>query len=328
MDLESILKGSTINDFVNSYFSGNFKLFIEFLSKKNLLGDVEDELIEDGYFYDVMKHHYENEPQYVIDYVVDNYFGDVKYEGNKYWLTIDRDDLAGLFDTDRWGGGAYNIARKVLSDNYEEFYDYVEIHDLEDDVISNLDANNLNYLKEAVYKEVEGKEVDIDGELDIVTRDYVMNMNESELSKFIEKNTPETRMELGSLYNSSYEYAFESEVYDLVMDELKGFFGVDNFSREVPYKRKTYKAGTTEPIEVNDYLYQVDVSNILPTIILDVINMNGYNSDNDFEYYGELEGVMKFWLREQGDLLRFYIPDYADDSLVNKNLNEMLKDYI
>jgi hypothetical protein len=56
--------------------------------------------------------------------------------------------------------------------------------------------------------------------------------------------------------------------------------------------------------------------------------MGGYNSDNDFEYYDNLEGVMKFWLSEQGDLLSFYIPEYADDILVNKNLNEMLKDYI
>jgi len=112
------------------------------------------------------------------------------------------------------------------------------------------------------------------------------------------------------------------------MDELKGFFGVDNFSREVPYKRKTYKAGTTEPIEVNDYLYQVDVSNILSKIIFDVIHMGGYNSDNDFEYYGDLEGVMKFWLSDQGDLLHFHTPEYSDYGLVNKNLNEMLKDYI
>lgn len=315
-------------DFVKSYLNDDYRLLFKLLEKNNLLDDdVVSAFLEEELFTEWFSYMYYVDPQYVIDYIIENYFDDVKLDGNRYWLSIDKKSLADLFETNRWGEGSRGIAKKVLSDDYEEFFNYVEIHNLEDDVISELNPDNLNLLKEAVYQELEGQEIEIDGETDIITLEKVMDMDEDELSDFIKDHTPDVYGNLSSLYNSSYEYAYEEEVYNDVMRELKSLFGVENFSREVPYKRKTYKAGTTERIEVDDYLYQVDVTNLLPEVISGILDMGGYNSDNDFEYYGSFEGVMNFFIRESKPL-SFTAPDYADFQLVSKNLNEMFRDYI
>lgn len=328
MSLISVLDNTTdLDDFIKKYFNGDHKKLFNLLSKQGDLGRYVDRFIEEGLFTDVMNYFYEDDPQYVIDYITDEYFGDVKQDGNKLWLSISREDLADLFDDSRWGDGSRGVAKKVLSDDYEDFFNFVDINDLNEDVVEQLTPENLESLKKRVYQEIEGKEIEIDGETDIVTLDMVMNMDGSELSELIKDNAPDVNSELASLYNSAYEYAYSDEVYEDVMNELKSFFGVNDFSREVPYKRKTYKKGTNEPIEVDDYMYQVDVTNILPKVIKTVLSYGGYNSDNDFEYYGSFEGLLKFYMGEEG-YLNFTVSDYADWSKVNENINSLFSDYI
>ena len=315
-------------DFVKSYLNNDYRLLFKLLEKNNLLDDdVVSTFLEEELFTEWFSYMYYVDPQYVIDYIIENYFDDVKLDGNRYWLSIDKESLAHLFETNRWGEGSRGIAKKVLSSDYEEFFNYIEIENLEADVISELNPDNLNLLKESVYQELEGEEIEIDGETDIITLEKIMNMGDKELSDLIKDHASDVYSNLSSLYNSSYEYAYEEEVYNDVMGELKSLFGVGNFSREVPYKRKTYKAGTTERIEVDDYLYQVDVTNLLPEVISGVLDMGGHNSDNDFDYYGNFEGIMNFFIRETKPL-SFIAPDYADFQLVSKNLNEMFRDYI
>ena len=328
MSLISVLDNTTdLDDFIKKYFNGDHKKLFNLLSKQGDLGRYVDRFIEEGLFTDVMNYFYEDDPQYVIDYITDEYFGDVKQDGNKLWLSISREDLADLFDESRWGDGSRGVAKKVLSDDYEDFFNFVDINNLNEDVVEQLTPENLESLKKRVYQEIEGEEIEIDGETDIVTLDMVMDMDESELSELIKDNSPEVYSNLASLYNSAYEYAYSDEVYEDVMNELKYFFGVDDFSREVPYKRKTYKKGTNEPIEVDDYMYQVDVTNVLPKVIKIVLSYGGYNSDNDFEYYGSFEGLLKFFMGEEG-YLNFTVNDYADWSKVNENINSLFNDYI
>ena len=319
---------NNVAEFVKSYLNDDYNLLFNLLEKNNLID--KEEVV--GFFQEDMPTQWLNymygvDPQYVIDYITDEYFGDVKQEGNKSWLSISREDLADLFDESRWGDGSRGVAKKVLSDDFVDFFDFVGINDLNDDVVEELTPENLESLKKRVYQEIEGEEIEIDGETDIVTLDMVMDMDESELSELIKDNAPDVNSNLASLYNSAYEYAYSDEVYEDVMNELKSFFGVNDFSREVPYKRKTYKKGTNEPIEVDDYMYQVDVTNILPKVIKTVLSYGGYNSDNDFEYYGSFEGLLKFYVGEEG-YLNFTVNDYADWSKVNENINSLFNDYI
>lgn len=326
MDIVDFLEDNDINDVIKKYFSNNFDSFMSFLDKSGLVERFIDDLIEEN-FYKTMNYYIKDDPEYVIDYITDKYFGDVKLEGNTLWMTMSRENLSNLFYEDTRGDGSRGVAKFVLSEDYMEFFNYVDYHDLENDIIDILTPENLINLKKAVYKEIEGQEIEIDGEEVFATLNTIMNISNSELSEIIKNHTPDIHGELNNLYNTSYEYAYHEELYDLVMDELRSFFGYENFSREIPYKRKTVKKGTTEIIEVNDYMFQVNVSNILPKVVETVLEYGGYESDNDFEYLGSFESVLELYLKEEG-FLDFRVPDYADYRLTEKNINDLFKDYI
>jgi len=318
----------SFDEFVTSYLNGDYTIAFDLLAKQNLLfTDEVTSFFEENLFTNWFTYIYKDDPQYVIDYITENYFGDVIQSNDGYWMNIDREDLSRLFSENRWGDGPRGIAKKVLSDDIDDFFNFVEIDDLYNDVVSELNKDNILRLKESVYNEVEGKEVEIDGETDIVTHDQIMEMDEQDLTDFIKENAPEVRSELASLYNSSYESAYYDEVYDLVYRELKYFFGTENLFRDTKTKRTVYDRETQGTKEIEVSQTQVNVTNLLPTVINDVLDWGGYESDNDFEYYDSFEGILNRWTDEDNSI-DFTVPDYADWNRVNDNMNDMFRDYI
>lgn len=318
----------SFDEFVTSYLNGDYNIAFDLLAKQNLLfKDEVTSFFEENLFTNWFTYIYKDDPQYVIDYITENYFGDVIQSNDGYWMNIDREDLSRLFSENRWGDGPRGIAKKVLSDDIDDFFNFVEIDDLYNDVVSELNKDNILRLKESVYNEVEGKEVEIDGETDIITHDQIMEMDEQDLTDFIKENAPEVRSELASLYNSSYESAYYDEVYDLVYRELKYFFGTENLFRDTKTKRTVYDRETQGTKEIEVSQTQVNVTNLLPKVINDVLDWGGYESDNDFDYYGSFEGILNRWTDEDNSI-DFNIPDYADWNRVNDNMNDMFRDYI
>ena len=317
----------SLDRFVDTYFNGNYEVLFNLLNKQNLL-EKYSEFFEEEMFTKWANYMYGEDPQYIIDFIVKTYFGDVIQGSDGYWMNIDKEDLSNLFATGRWSNdGARGVAKIILSDDIFDFFNFVDINNLYDEVISNLDKNNILKLKESVFNEVEGKEVEIDGETDIVTRDQIMDMDENDLSDFIKENAPEVNSNLASLYNSSYESAYYDEVYDLVYRELKYFFGVENLFRDYTVTRKVLDKQTKTIKEIEVPAYQVNVTKILPTVIKNVLEWDGYDSDNDFEYYGNFEGLLNRWANEANPI-DFHVPEYADWNKVNENLNDMFNDYI
>ena len=317
----------SLDGFVDTYFNGNYEVLFNLLNKQNLL-EKYSEFFEEEMFTKWANYMYGEDPQYIIDFIVKTYFGDVIQGSDGYWMNIDKEDLSNLFATGRWSNdGAKGVAKIILSDDIFDFFNFVDINNLYDEVISNLDKNNILKLKESVFNEVEGKEVEIDGETDIVTRDQIMDMDENDLSDFIKENAPEVNSNLASLYNSSYESAYYDEVYDLVYRELKYFFGVENLFRDYTVTRKVLDKQTKTIKEIEVPAYQVNVTKILPTVIKNVLEWDGYDSDNDFEYYGNFEGLLNRWANEANPI-DFHVPEYADWNKVNENLNDMFNDYI
>ena len=318
----------SFDEFVTSYLNGDYNLAFDLLAKKNLLfTDEVTSFFEENLFTNWFTYIYKEDPQYVIDYITENYFGDVVQSNDGYWMNIDKEDLSNLFSEDRWGGGPRGIAKKVLSDDIDDFFNFVEITDLYNDVISELNKDNILRLKAAVYNEVEGEEVEIDGETDIITHDQLMEMDEQDLTDFIKENTPEVHSELSSLYNSAYESAYYDEVYDLVYRELKYFFGTKNLFRDTTSKRRVYDKETQSTKEIDVTQMQVNVASIIPKVIEEVLDWGGYDSDNDFEYHGSFEGVLNRWANEDNSI-DFTVPEYADWNKVNDNMNDMFRDYI
>ena len=320
---------TSFDEFVTTYLNGDYNVVFDLLSKRNLLfTDEVTSFFEENHFNKWFNYIYKDDPQYVIDYITENYFGDVDNTKDGYWMNVDKEDLSNLFAADRWSSdGARGVAKIILSDDIFDFFNFVDINDLYDDVISNLDKNNLLKLREAVYNEVEGKEVEIDGETDIVTHDQIIDMDENDLSDFIKENAPEVNSNLASLYNSSYESAYYDEVYDLVYRELKHFFGTENLFKDYTVTRKVLDKQTKTIKDIEVPAYQVNVTNILPIVIKNVLEWGGYDSDNDFEYYGSFEGLLNRWANEANPI-DFHVPEYADWNRVNDNLNDMFNDYI
>lgn len=325
MDLIQFLEDSDLGDFIKKYFNGNEDSFIQFLKSKDLIGEMMDHLIEEGYLTQAMSAYYEENPQFVIEFLL-GYLDDVTMDGNKYWMSIDREDLSKYFGNSR-NNMSQDIAKLILQEDFPFLDIDTSIYDLTD-FIGDLTPENVKSLKQSVYNEVEGEEVEIDGVKDIVTVDIVNNMDDDELSQFIKENTPDVLQELENINRNAEEGAIYDEMYDDVMNELRGLFEEHFFSRENPFKRKTYKKGSSEPIEVQDYQYQVDVTKLLPRVIKRVLDWGGYQSDNDFEYYGSLESLLEYYIGEEGEELSVSWPEWADDEKVREYVNDNFQEYI
>ncbi len=324
MDLIQFLEDNDLGDFIKKYFNGDTQSFMKFLQSKNLIEEMMDHLIKEGYLTDVMTMYYEENPKFVIEFLL-GYLDDVTMEGGKYWMTIDREDMSKFFANDREDSKA--LAKLILQEDTPFLDIDSNIYDLTD-FIGDLTPENVSYLKSLVYYEVESQEVEIDGVKDIVTVDVINNMDDDKLSKFIKENSPDVLSELESINRNAEESAIYDELYNDVMNGLRYLFDEHFFSREIPYKRKTYKAGTNEPIEVQDFHYQVDVTKLLPRVVKTVLSWGGYDSDNDFEYYGSLESLLESYLDEEGEQIRVSWPEWADDERVREFINDNFQDYL
>jgi len=324
MDLIEFLEDNDLGDFIKKYFNDNTESFMKFLQSKGIIEEMMDHLIEEGYLTDVMNIHYEDNPKFVVEFLL-GYLDDVIIDGNKYWMVISREDMSKFFKDDR--DNSQELAKLVLQEDTPFLDINSEIYDLTD-FISDLTPENVSYLKSLIYNEVEGQEVEIDGIKDIVTVDIINNMDDDELSKFIKENSPDVLSELENINRYANESAIYDELYDDVMNGLRYLFDEHFFSREIPYKRKTYKAGTNEPIEVQDFHYQVDVTKLLPKVVKTVLSWGGYSSDNDFEYYGSLESLLEYYLDEEGEQIRVSWPEWADDEKVSEFINDNFQDYL
>jgi hypothetical protein len=324
MDLIQFLEDNDLGDFIKKYFNGDSDAFIKFLKSKNLLGKMLDHLIEEGYLTEAMNAYYEDDPKFVVEFLL-GYLDDVTMDGNKYWMRIDREELSKFFEDNR--DNSQGLAKLILQDDTPFLDIDSQIYDLTN-FIGDLTPENGNHLKQSVYKEVEGKEVEVNDIKDIATLNLIDNMDDDELSTFIKENAPEVLQELENMNRHAEEAAIYDELYDDVMNGLRNLFEEHFFMREVPYKRKTYKAGTNEPIEVNDTYTEVDVTNLLPKVIKTVLSWGGYQSDNDFEYYGSLESLLEYYLSEENELIYVSWPEWADDEKMRESINDNFKAYL
>ena len=84
-----------IKDFVKKLFNNNYISFYNFLDKKM---DVSMDYITDFFMEEIPNAYlqilYSKNPESTIDYIVDEYLGDVRKEGNKYYMIMSRDDLS------------------------------------------------------------------------------------------------------------------------------------------------------------------------------------------------------------------------------------------
>ena len=70
MDLIQFLEDNDLGDFIKKYFNGDTQSFMKFLQSKNLIEEMMDHLIKEGYLTDVMTMYYEENPKFVIEFLI------------------------------------------------------------------------------------------------------------------------------------------------------------------------------------------------------------------------------------------------------------------
>jgi hypothetical protein len=309
---------SMIKDFVKKVFNDDYISFYDFLEKKM---DVSMYYVTNFFMEEIPQAYlqilYNKNPQSTIDYVVDEFLTDVKKEGDKYYMIMSRDDLSEFFDDRGRDGTARDVAKRVLSDEPSDWYnnDSVDVST----VVEELDEGNFDNLLHKFFVEHEGEEYD--GE--IITQEFMKNTTKNELSDMISKLDDELSSNLTSLYSTAENYAYEEEIYNLVNRELKDFFGTEKWGDYITSQIKKID-GTI----VNKETFRVDVTNLLKRIVPEYINMHVTEPDNQFEYQGDLENVIKDWFNETEDYLDFRVPEYPDYRLLEKQINDLYSDYI
>ncbi len=307
-----------IKDFVKKVFNDNYISFYDFLEKKI---DVSMDYVTEFFMEEIpqayLKILYNKNPQSTIDYVVDEFLGDVKKEGDKYYMIMSRDDLSEFFDDRGRDGTARGVAKRVLSDEPSDWYynDSVDVST----VVEELDEGNFDNLLHKFFVEHEGEEYD--GE--IITQEFMKNTTKNELSDMIYKLDDELSSNLTSLYSTAENYAYEEEIYNLVNRELKDFFGTEKWGDYI-----TSQIRKVDGTVVNRETFRVDVTNLLKRIVLEYIDMHITEPDNQFEYQANLENVIKDWFNETEDYLDFRVPEYPDYRLLEKQINDLYSDYI
>lgn len=307
-----------IKDFVKKVFNDNYISFYDFLEKKI---DVSMDYVTEFFMEEIpqayLKILYNKNPQSTIDYVVDEFLGDVKKEGDKYYMIMSRDDLSEFFDDRGRNGTARDVAKRVLTDEPTDWYnnDSVDVST----VVEELDEGNFDNLLHKFFVEHEGEEYD--GE--IITQEFMKNTTKNELSDMIYKLDDELSSNLTSLYSTAENYAYEEEIYNLVNRELKDFFGTEKWGDYI-----TSQIRKVDGTVVNRETFRVDVTNLLKRIVLEYIDMHITEPDNQFEYQANLENVIKDWFNETEDYLDFRVPEYPDYRLLEKQINDLYSDYI
>jgi len=307
-----------IRSFVQSVFNDDYESFYDFLKSKT---KIDDKLVDEFFIEEIPNQHlkimYERNPQTTMNYIVDNFLGDVQKIGEEYFMTIGREDLSNFFDDRGRDGTARDVAKRLLSDEAGEWYydSYIEL----ENIISELNKTNFEKLKTRFLEKNEGKNFNEE----TITKELVDEMDSNDISKAIKELDVDLSSELQNLYSSAENYAYEGELYDLVYRELQEFFGYEDFGK---WENQSYKRIDGEVI--NKEVFRVNVTKLLDRVIPEYLNMHLTEPDNQLEYQGNLEYVLNDLFDEGEDRLDFRIPEYPDYSRTRENINDLFADYI
>jgi len=334
-----------IYNFINLYLNGDSDEFFKLIDKVGIIDDdkIYESLIESMPM-SYLSHKYNSNPKQTVNYIINEYFGDIKEINGRYILELgEREDLSLFFKKD--GGrdiSSKELAEKILGEDWwEPFYD--SLQDVYDEVIEVLTPENLKLLAEKINVELSGSKVEPETSLleDIaedqghpdyveLSVDLLLNtiFEEKESTKYIlNREAVDTSSELYSLYHNAYNTAYVDEKWEQVSNELKSLLSIDNMGE---WQTKTVKGYDGKERKINTYF--IDVTNIVDESIKETLDSR-YVDDyrNEFEYYGSFESFIEYIINEdiiEGGSISIGYYDYPDHDRVEKYVNDLFPDYI
>jgi hypothetical protein len=325
-------------DDIKVYFSDDLNLFLDYLSKYGLDGEIDYDNVDDDYKNLLLLSKLEKNPTETLKYICDNIITDVyPMDGGYYLYLRDRTELAVLFDNSGRDTTPRNVAENVLGEDYwEPYWDTTD--DVYRDVIDDLNEENKNHLANYIVKNIGDQELPLDDYEDAlfhqfseeqgtegvfkITSENVMKFikDEEAMKEMFKKDLDELKSELYSIHNNAYNGAYTDEIYNNVWNELSEYFEPKSwkYNEKESYDGKKIQQ---EYIKINNFyqdIYDFLSNNKTPQWREQYL---GYAES----YCGFIEGMMD---DGQKEWLSFRIPDYADWTYVKKNINEIFTDYV
>ena len=331
MDIDDIIEKFNNNDLeVEKYFN-DYQTFFNMLKKRGLMGEINPGVDGSEYWQnEYLLWLYENDRENYYKWI-QTLLNDVVIEnGNAYLELSDRGDLARLFCKNDRNGLSRDSVESILNgdSDWEPYYNTTD--DVYSDVIEELTPENDKRLQEYIVNILEGQEVTgLSDELQLIASeqghpDYVeVNMenvkrivdDKESMNELLNGPLDELKSELYSIHSSSYNSAYEDDIYRSIWYELQDYvIGPGEWlSKPHPYKKNTEIQYNKLPLtnfetDINDYLQ----------------SNKGYGNSGTLEYHGSFISIMA----EDRDCLSVNAPDYPDSRKVDKNINEYFKDYI
>ena len=331
MDIDDIIEKFNNNDLeVEKYFN-DYQTFFNMLKKRGLMGEINPGVDGNEYWQnDYLLWLYENDKENYYKWI-QTLLNDVVIEDGKAYLEItDRGDLAKLFCKNDRNGLSRDTIEEMLDGN-SDWEPYGNTTDnVYRDVIEELTPENDKRLQEYVVNALEGLQISPEtSELELIASEqghpeYVeVNMenvkriidDEETMKELLNNQLGDLKSELYSIHSSSYNSAYEEEIWDSIWHELQDYvIGPGEWlTKPHPYKKNTEIQYNKLPLtsfetDINDYLH----------------NNKGYGRSGTLEYHGSFIDIMA----EDRDCLSVHAPDYPDSRKVDKNINMYFKDYI
>lgn len=325
-------------DEVGTYFNHDFELFLDYLEKNGLEGELDYELVDDDWQNAVLLYKLEKHPEETLKYICDNLITDVyQMEGGYYLYLRDRTELAVLFNNFGRDTTSRNAAENVLGEDYwEPYYDTTD--DVYRDVIDELNEENDNHLAQYILKNIGNQDLSLDDYDDALFHQFsekqgtegffkidgenVMELigDEDAMKEMLKKDLDDLKSELYSIHNNAYNTAYTDEIYNDVWSELSEYFEPKSWKYDEK-ERYDGKKIQHEYIKIKDFY--TDIYDFLSE------NKDKQYSDQSLEYWGSYVGFVSYMMdNNERSWLYFRIPDYADWTLTKKNINEIFRDYI
>ena len=315
-------------------FKNDTELF-NFLAQNGFLDDTNYNDIDD-----TLKNYYliwliEKDKVQGLKFICDNILSDVEIRSDGYWLKLaGREELAEFFRSYSRETSPEDVAKQVFSEeglNYDIFWDTTD--DVYADVIEVLDDSNIEMLKKYIMGHLGNKDLNIEeygadffhelmksqGREDFfqITDNDVKNLiDDSEaMNELLKGDLDDLKSELYSVHSNAYNNAYESEIYDLVMEGLGEFFSsrIDEVQKQVGEKTR--------------YIPYIKISDFYSNVMVFLDEYKGYTDTLD--YLGSYTEMMKQLFNDGSyEPIDFRIPEYADWSLTDKYINEFFPDYV
>jgi len=325
-------------DEVGSYFNDDFSLFLDYLEKNGLEGELDYENVDDDWQNIVLLYKLEKYPEETLKYICDNIITDVyPMDGGYYLYLRDRTELAVLFNNSGRDTTPRDVAENVLGEDWwDPFWDTTD--DVYRDVIDELDEQNLQHLANYIVKNMGNQDLSLDDYDDAlfhqfseeqgtegffkITSENVMELinDEEAMKELFQKDLDELKNELYSVHNNAYNGAYTDEIYNDVWSELSEYFEPKSW-KYVEQDRYDGKKIQHEYIKIKDFY------NDIYTFLSE--NEDRQWSDQSLAYWGSYTGFVSNMMDNgERDWLSFRIPDYPDWTLIKKNINDIFVDYI